>query len=213
MKPVLYYYEHCPYCVRVLAFLQMADIDFEPVVFLNDDEASPIALVGQKMLPILQTEERQYLPESLDIIDYLGKKYGFLLEKDATLMQAVDDFLATNKATIYALSMPRWVEAPLKEFATQSAKDYFIKKKTASIGDFATALANTDALVQEMLAGLSAAEPLFATLMSHRQSEPAIILFSALYGLRYVDGFAWTPALHEFMSAMAKSTRLPLSVC
>lgn len=210
MTPTLYYYEHCPYCLRVLALIGMANIDVQRHILLNDDEATPIAMVGQKMVPILALDENQYMAESLDIMAYLSEQAQFPLTTDAALEAQVTQLLADNRLAIYGLTMPRWVKQPFAEFATPSAIDYFVKKKTATIGDFDAALANTPALTADLSTGLNGAESLFTKLQAMPSSYAAMMLFAGLYGLRCVEGFAWPAAAHEFMRCLSKSSGLPL---
>ena len=63
----LHVYDHCPYCVRARMALGLKGIPFEMRVQLNDDEATPISMIGKKMLPILEDAEG-FMGESLDIV-------------------------------------------------------------------------------------------------------------------------------------------------
>lgn len=72
----LYIYEHCPFCVRARMIFGLKDIPVELHVFLSDDFKSPESMIGQKMAPILQKEDGSYMPESLDIVDYVDNNYG-----------------------------------------------------------------------------------------------------------------------------------------
>ncbi len=207
----LYYYEHCPYCVRVLAFLGMAKIDFKPVVLANDDEETPVQMIGQKMLPILEIEPGKYLPESLDIIDFLAERSHFTLYRNQSLETQVEKFLTGIRKPNYGLSMPRWVKAPLKEFASASARDYFIAKKNRSIGDFEQALANTDTFKKALTEELQHHAKLFKQLTQQPKSLAAIVLFSGLYGITYVENFDWPTAAKDFMQTVAETSGLALN--
>ncbi len=44
----LYVYDHCPYCVRAMMIFGLKNIPFKKHVLLNDDEETPIRLVGKK---------------------------------------------------------------------------------------------------------------------------------------------------------------------
>ncbi len=211
MKPKLYYYEHCPYCVRVLTFLKLSGIAFDAEVLANDDEATPIGMVGKKMLPILQTGDDSYLGESLDIIAHLSQTFDIDLDNDAEAVGRVETFLADNKTAIYGLSMPRWVQTDFKEFATQSARDYFINKKTPLVGDFEQALANTPALCADLQAALQANAGLFEEMQAKPKSLAAIMLFAGLYGLRGVKELVWPAASQQFMQALSTASAQPLS--
>ncbi len=208
-KVTLYYYEHCPYCVRVLTFLGLSGIKVRQVVLLNDDEATPLGLVGKKSLPILQ-KDGQAMAESLDIIDVLADAAGFSLQRDKNTEAAVDAFLQNNGLTIYKLAMPRWVNLPLKEFSTDSAKNYFIQKKTKSIGAFADALAATETLGAVINEALNEQADLFARLITHPNSLAAIVLFSGLHGLTAVKGLTLPPAAASFMQTMSQQSGVAL---
>ena len=50
----LYIYDHCPFCVRARMIFGLRDVAVEEVVLANDDEATPIGMIGSKQVPILQ---------------------------------------------------------------------------------------------------------------------------------------------------------------
>lgn len=208
--PTLYYYEHCPYCIRVLSFLGLANITVDKVVLLNDDEQTPIEMVGAKMLPILATQPDNFMPESLDIIDYLSETYHYHLAKDEVLRQQVEAFLSAQRITIYRLMMPRCVQLPLQEFKTTAAIDYFVAKKTATIGDFDVAIQHSAEWIHSLVHAMIAATELFEQLSKKLSSEAAIMLFSALYGVFYVKDFPWPPAAKSFMQTMGEAAQQPI---
>lgn len=208
--PTLYYYEHCPYCIRVLTFAGLANISLEKVVLLNDDEQTPISMIGAKMLPILVTQPNTFMPESLDIIDYLSQTYHFPLASEPELRQQAETLLYEQRIPIYSLMMPRCIQLPLQEFKTHVAIDYFVNKKTAAIGDFAVAMENSAAFIQTLATALEQAADLFKSLTSKCTCDAAIILFSALYGLFYVKDFTWSTAAKNFMQAMGEAANLPV---
>lgn len=210
IQPTLYYYEHCPYCIRVLCVVGMGNIAIKRTVLLNDDEMTPTQMIGKKMLPILTTVSGQPMAESLDIMAYLSETYQVPLANDATMANEAATWLADNRLAIYGLVMPRWVKQPFAEFATTAAIDYFIQKKTQTIGDFSVALANTPSLVSELTAGLEQGANLFTKLSASPTSDAAIMLFAGLYGVRHVEGFVWPPAAHSFMQTLSNRTGLVL---
>ena len=53
----LYVYDHCPFCVRARMIFGLKNLPVELVVLANDDEATPIGLVGKKVVPILVKED------------------------------------------------------------------------------------------------------------------------------------------------------------
>ena len=128
----LYVYEHCPYCVKARMIFGITHTPVNVEYLLSDDEKTPTRFIGKKMAPILQKDNGAYLPESLDIIAYIDKQFG-----SEPLMPGGDERIQNLEATarkefMYGLAMPRWVklDPPLPEFATESARNYFIKKKT-----------------------------------------------------------------------------------
>lgn len=70
----LYYYDHCPYCVRARMAAGLLGADVEEVVLANDDEATPIGMIGAKQVPILQKEDGSFMGESLDVVRYLDRE-------------------------------------------------------------------------------------------------------------------------------------------
>ena len=63
----LYVYDHCPFCVRARMIFGLKNLPVELVVLANDDEATPIGLVGKKVVPILVKEDGTAMPESLAV--------------------------------------------------------------------------------------------------------------------------------------------------
>ena len=59
----LYVYDHCPFCVRARMIFGLKNLPVELVVLANDDEATPIGLVGKKVVPILVKEDGTAMPE------------------------------------------------------------------------------------------------------------------------------------------------------
>ena len=41
-------YDHCPFCVRARMIFGLKNLPVELIVLANDDEATPIGLVGKK---------------------------------------------------------------------------------------------------------------------------------------------------------------------
>lgn len=64
----LYIYDHCPFCVRARMAAGLFGADVEEAVLANDDEATPIGMIGAKQVPVLQKEDGSFMGESLDIV-------------------------------------------------------------------------------------------------------------------------------------------------
>ena len=156
----LYIYDHCPYCVKARMIFGLKGAPLELASLLNDDEETPISMIGVKMVPILEIKEGEFLPESLDIIRYIDERFGeasVSWDSDPRL----EEWLQEAGHLLYSLAMPRWVQAPLEEFKTQGARDYFQNKKEGMTGPFSEALKNTEALKKEMGARLGDLEDIF----------------------------------------------------
>ena len=50
--PILYVYDHCPFCVRVRLALGLKNVKHNLHFLANDDIATPTKLVGKKIAPI-----------------------------------------------------------------------------------------------------------------------------------------------------------------
>jgi len=208
----LFIYDHCPYCVRAWMPLGIKNIPCELVVMLNDDVETPTAMIGKKMVPILELDDGTYIPESLDIVAYLDENFGESatfapFSKRADLAAWVDQF----KGTMNDLCLPRVPQAPLKEFATASAREYFTRARTAYIGDFAALMAETPAQLQIMNEGLRQFGNLLrGEYVNETLSYDDIDLFAKLRGLTLVAGCEWPTRTREYVDAMSAKSGVSL---
>lgn len=111
----LYIYDHCPFCVRSRMIFGLKDVTCEIITLPNDDEETPVRLIGKKMLPILVTESHDAIGESLDIVKYIDKTYGtpvLTVSDDSAIEAWMED--ATN--VIFPLAIPRWAGSDFEEF-------------------------------------------------------------------------------------------------
>ena len=207
----LYIYDHCPFCARARMIFGLRDVPVEEIALLNDDEATPIGLIGAKMVPILQKPDGAHMGESLDIVrfidDYAAK--GRLKEDIRPEVQAWFD-----KAGGYVnkLVQPRDVKLGLPEFATPSAIDYFMRKKEQIIGNFETNLKNTDEyirLAEADLSGLATLVQSPAALGGELGMED-IIVFPILRNLTMVRGLEMPPGVLEYVRKMSELSKVPL---
>lgn len=67
----LFVYEHCPYCVKARMIFGLKNLPVEVKALLNDDEKTPTSMVGKKVVPILQKQDGSFMPESMDIVQYI----------------------------------------------------------------------------------------------------------------------------------------------
>ena len=208
----LYTYDHCPYCVRARLALGLKEVPFEHVVLLNDDEATPIRLIGAKMVPILQTEDGTCMGESMEIVQYIDLNKGDLIFAELHPNDAFQDWYQATSELFRKLLFPRWVRAPLPEFGTDSARAYFTRKKTETIGDFNEALVNTPTLKTEMEQALDKLAPLIQSPHAVRGvlSYEDIDLFGRLRGLTLIKNLRIPAKIRVYIDLMAKAGHVPL---
>lgn len=125
----LYVYDHCPFCTRARMAAALRGVATELVYLLNDDEDTPIRLIGAKQLPILQKEDGSHMGESLDIVRYFYRQDSSAL--DEAVRPEIQAWVDAFGDWGYRLIMPRDVQLGLPEFAAESSVAYFKGKKEA----------------------------------------------------------------------------------
>ena len=50
--PIVYVYDHCPFCVRVRVALGIKNVKHQVIFLQNDDIPTPTKLIGKKIAPI-----------------------------------------------------------------------------------------------------------------------------------------------------------------
>lgn len=152
----LYIYDHCPFCVRARMAAGLFGADVEEVVLANDDEATPIGMIGAKQVPVLQKEDGSFMGESLDIVCHFDRE-GRLKDEVRPEIQAWLDKVGgyNNK-----LVQPRLIKIGLPEFVTPEAVKYFTDKKEKSIGSFSANLNKTAQYLERINADLQELENL-----------------------------------------------------
>ncbi|MGY6089543.1 glutaredoxin 2 [Avibacterium paragallinarum] len=208
----LYVYDHCPFCVRARMIFGLKNIPVEKVVLLSDDETTPVSLIGKKMAPILIKEDGTAMPESLDIVHYVDQNYGELLLPDDDVRTELQTWIQKVSRYYNHLLLSRFVKLGLPEFATQSAVDYFVKKKTESIGDFAENLANSAQYIEKLQQDFTALEYLILSKngVNDQLSMEDILLFPMLRNLTCVKGLVFPPKVKAYVETMAKLSQVEL---
>ena len=186
----------------------------ENIILLNDDEKTPISMIGQKMVPILKKEDGKFMPESLDIIKYIDKKNSSPLvawEEDSALI----DRLYQVRMDYYSLTMPRWVQSSMKEFKTESARRYFQNKKESIIGSFSSALEQTERFKQNISKTLESLAkqipPSYEWCKGSQVTLNDFHLFAFLRGLSIVKGLSFPEVLQKYAVRVAQKTKVPLN--
>jgi glutaredoxin 2 len=210
----LFIYDHCPYCVKARIIFGLKNIDFELVTLLNDDEKTPISMIGQKMLPIIEKEGGGFMAESLDIIDYIDGNYG---DEKAILSQpnqAISKWLFEASGYLYELCMPRWAKSDLEEFKTKKAIEYFTQKKEGYIGPFKGHLESSERLIE--LANQHLVKLDFILNNSQnlnivgKISSIDVDLFATIRSLSIVKGIKYPENVEKYRKKLSKISNIPL---
>jgi glutaredoxin 2 len=200
----LYHYSHCPFCVRVRIALGLLHIPFETVLVAYDDEATPMNLIGKKMLPIVVDDQGQAMGESLDIIGLWDKQNilntsSIRNDKDFPLFE---DFLNKMGKMVHSLCMPHWIYT--KEFNEQS-RQYFQKKKESQRGPFSILIKNRSQFESELKPYLTQIEyKLNPFYNGNSISLYDVMIASHLWGLYCVPEFQFSSKMHDYLQTIKK---------
>lgn len=207
----LFIYDHCPFCVKARMIFGLKNLPVELVVMLNDDEATPTKLIGQKMAPILMKEDGSCMPESLDIVQYVDKSDGEPLLTGKT-NPAITDWLRRINGYLNKLLLPRIAAAPFAEFATPQARSYFRNKKEASAGSFEELKKHSEGLIKNVNDDLRKLDKLIVkpNAVNGELSLDDIHLFPVLRSLTLVAGVDYPGRVADYRDNMAKQTQINL---
>jgi glutaredoxin 2 len=130
--PVVYVYDHCPFCVRVRLALGIKNIKHTVVFMANDDVNTPTKLVGKKIAPIFSLPEDNFvMGESLDIIEKVDSDERFGNTGQILPATGRKDIKAWQKSVqtlLRTLQRPRYVATGLlPEFQQLDGRHAFIK--------------------------------------------------------------------------------------
>jgi glutaredoxin 2 len=186
-------------------------IDYELVTLLNDDVDTPTDLIGAKMVPILKKNDGSVMAESLEIVRYLDESCG----DGAALAESANRQDLQNwmdNAGLNPLTMPRWVQAPLLEFATPGSGAYFTEKKEAGIGPFREHLDNSAALKSELNGKLQTLGTLIKApdAVNGELSYDDILLFGHLRGITIIGGLDYPATVRDYLDTMSGQSGVPL---
>lgn len=205
----LYVYDHCPYCTRARMIFGYHNLELDLRFLLNDDEDAHYRMVNRKVVPILELKEGAYMPKSLDIVRYIDDLSANPImggEPNPKILEWLDE----TGATTYRLGMPRWALSNFPEFATPSARMYFLKKKEASIGSFVEHLDNSDALINDVYRHLNNLVPLIQSPdgVRGKPSIDDIYLFPVLRGLTIVKNMPFPKEIREYLVRQSELSRV-----
>lgn len=209
----LYVYDHCPFCTRARMAAALRGVATELVYLPNDDEDTPIRLIGAKQLPILQKEDGSHMGESLDIVRYFYRQDSSALDEAVRpeIQAWVDAFADWGNRLI----MPRDVQLDLPEFAAESSVAYFKGKKEAWLeASFEQLLQETPRYLAQAQEALHALNGLIAPNADYvngkHLSMEDILVFPLLRNLSMVKGAAYPDNVAHYVRAMSQATKIPL---
>ena len=205
----LYIYDHCPFCVRARMIFGIQQIPVELITLANDDEATPIRLIGAKQVPILQKLDGSYMGESLDIVRHINAQAKRPISE--TIRPSIQAWADKVGEYYNQLLFPRSIQLGLPEFATPSAVVYFIRKKEAQIGTgIAQMLEQTPALLAQIHDDLQtlASQIHGDTLNGSDLSMEDILIFPMLRNLTMVRGIQFPAVVQDYIANMAQRSQI-----
>ena len=208
----LYIYDHCPYCVMARMPFAMKNIPVELTVLPNDDEATPISMIGVKACPILKKPDGSFMPESMGIVSYIEQLDNNPVFSPSANRADLSAWFKDVNLLMKQLLYPRWITSPVKEFQTQNAIDYFTHKKTKELGSFTDALANSKTLIKaleiqlERLATILHSE----TSVNEQLSIDDITLFGRLRGITLIKGLTIPAKISVYLDYFSTTCDIPL---
>ncbi|MWN32288.1 MULTISPECIES: glutaredoxin 2 [unclassified Gilliamella] len=208
----LYIYEHCPFCVRARMIFGLKNVPVEQQVLLSDDFATPEHMIGEKMAPILQKDDGSYMPESLDIVNYVDNNYGGNTILIGSQSLNIAELIKQLQQYDYKLVCPRYIRLGLAEFATQSAIDYFVTSKVKKMGSFDECLLQSDLLISKISAVLYKLDSLIVSsdACNGQLSLDDICLFPILRNLTCVKKLTFPPKIKAYIQSMANLSKVDL---
>jgi GrxB family glutaredoxin len=233
--PVLYVYDHCPFCVRVRVALGLKNIKFELRFLANDDAKTPTALIGKKMAPIFQWKtDDLVMAESLDIVAYVDgdERFGPTgMIAPATARTDLKEWQKGVRDLLRGLQRPRYVATGLlPEFQQLDGRHAFVAnhplpgyekdqwKKSMELPEklelYAELMAKDPASdIEELNRQLVQLDDLIVS--TDHCSEGGLCLddvdlFSRLRSITIIRGVQWPEKLRKYMDNMSHLSDVPL---
>ena len=229
--PIVYVYDHCPFCVRVRLALGLKNVKHNVYFLANDDVPTPTALIGKKIAPIFSETGSPPMPESLDIIAKVDadSKYGKVgLFKPMSGRKDINDWQKKVADTNRILQRPRYMMTALPEFQQQDAKNAFVKNhpvppfekdpwkalpKEEQWGHYCAAYVQSLGKIDELNASLIELDKLVYSTEYCTEgglSMDDIDLWSRLRSISIVKGVKWPEKLGKYMKHFEVLGDVPL---
>ncbi|MFM2486784.1 glutaredoxin 2 [Celerinatantimonas yamalensis] len=208
----LHIYDHCPQCVIARMIFGLKGIPVTLNILPHDDVDTPTAMIGKKMLPVLEKEDGSFMPQSMDIVHWIERLDGqpIVTQRHNAQLQT---WLSDHRCLIDSLVLPRVVSLAFGEFESESAQQYFIASKQHIIGDFSEHLQQTDHYLEQLNQALLQLEPM---ILSERAvngdlSEDDFHLFAMLRELSSVKDVVYPAKVDAYRRKLASLSDVPLN--
>lgn len=188
----------------------MKNIPVDVTVLSNDDEETPISMIGVKACPILQKTDGSYMGESMDIVAYLDQLDGKPIFNPTANREDLATWLKQVNVLFKKLLYPRWITSPVAEFQTQSAIDYFVNKKTKELGSFSEALADSEVLIKTLEQELTILAPMLnsAEHVNEQLSVDDIDLYGRLRAITLIKGLTIPKEVRAYIDHFSKVSNI-----
>eukprot|EP00636_Phaeomonas_parva_P004160 CAMPEP_0118849990 /NCGR_PEP_ID=MMETSP1163-20130328/59_1 /TAXON_ID=124430 /ORGANISM="Phaeomonas parva, Strain CCMP2877" /LENGTH=275 /DNA_ID=CAMNT_0006782185 /DNA_START=123 /DNA_END=950 /DNA_ORIENTATION=+ len=232
--PVVYVYDHCPYCVRVRFALGMKNIKHDVRFLMNDDVETPTNLIGKKVAPIWEVEG-EAMGESMDIIkkvdaDEAYGETGYF--KEASGRKDIGAWQKKYATQFRLLQRPRYVhpQSVLPEFQQREAREYFMRGHFVPLDGhdkksfkelpmekiqayYEQAISMSPELIEEVSAGLLELEPLIHCeeyCTEGGLSYDDVDLWARLRSISLIKGLKVPPKVDAYMRKLSEASDVPL---
>lgn len=236
-SPKLYGYDHSHYTVRCRMALGLKNMPYRMIWVAEDDEETPMKLVGKKTTPIIEFPGEAAFAESSLIIARVDgdQAFGPPVLKPKTERPEVDAWIKKLSVPMRNLGRPRYIRsAMLPEFRSRSARERFVVTHPLPDPKTGESLSKADwgALPKEyrdqvyehywadseaQLAALNEALPGVEGLIASDRHVSAqglswddILFYSRLRGLTLIKGVELPPSLQGYLETMSDMTDVPL---
>lgn len=209
----LFVFDHCPFCVRALLAVGLKSLPIEIAYILEDDIETPTKMIGKQMVPILEYEAGQFMPESLDIVKYLDANFSdeiFTEVQNPNIAVWIDE----NFGRVNEYVMPRFAQMNFPEFETESARNMYITRHEKRVGrSFVELFEKSDdyKIVMEAELAKLAEWIELARIEAHKKySLDDIILFPLLRALTCVKDLTFPSSVHQYTELLAERSNVSL---
>jgi glutaredoxin 2 len=187
------------------------NVNVEVVFLANDDETTPIKMIGKKMLPILETNEGSYIAESLDIVNFVDEIDG-KTSLTRPLSDGISVWIDSASSVIFKLAIPRWALSEYPEFAKESARNYFVSKKESIFGSFTTLLKDSEVYLSEVNEKLLELDTILSVYQYSESmwSMSDIQLFPLIRALSVVKGIKWPANVDMWREKISEQSHVAL---